>query len=138
MAVRLDTDGAKYDQYFPIILESVEYIFHIYWNDTLRLRGFSDSGWYLSVYEAIGYHEGKDNQEVLIFGGRKLMPQQDVLGRSTDSRLPRGKLYCLDTNPALGEVNNYTVGRDTFGKGKRFQLYYYTQEEIVNLKAELS
>lgn len=134
MAITVNVDTTKYNQIFRLIIESVEYVFHLYWNDSTAKRGFSNSGWYLSVYNSTTFNSelGADNQESLILGGRKLVPLQNLLSQSTDPTLPTGLLTVVDLESDKGTSDDtYFVGLDNFGVGKRFQLYYYSKAELV-------
>lgn len=126
----LNIDGEDYNQFFSQIIDSVEYILHVYYN--------SRSGWYISFYDADLYDEtATDNSEALIYGGRKLMPNQNVLKRVYDERLPSGALSCLDLE--YTEIKDLPEVKDgTFGEGYRYRLVYFTEEEVAEYKALLS
>ena len=123
MAKQLNVNGDNYDQFFTQILDNVEYTLHVYYN--------SRSGWYISFYEsALFVEDAVDNTEALIYGGRKLMPNQDVFGRIYDDRLPTGFLYCVDSTLSdITEQVQLTV--DNFGKGKRYNLVYFAEREFA-------
>lgn len=122
MASILNIDGTNYNQYFTQTLDSEEYILHVYYNRR--------SGWYISFYDSDLFDEEEtDNSDALIYGGRKLMPNQDVLGRVVDEdNLPQGALYCVDTD-IRDTSEQETVTKGTFGSGNRYNLVYFTEEE---------
>lgn len=128
MAKFLNIDGSIYDKTFSQILDNVEYIFHIYYNKR--------SGWHLSVYDSDLYDStATDNTSALILGGRKLMPSQDVFKVVSDSRLPKGKLYCVDTDlKSLSEQEQLTIGN--FGVGNRYRLVYFSEEDLTEFSQE--
>lgn len=123
MAKELNIDGSNYDQTFSQIIDNILYIFHIYYNKR--------SGWYLSVYDSDLYNEDSDdNTEALIYGGRKLMPNQSLFKMVSDDRLPTGALFCVDTD--LKDITDKgQVVIDNFGIGKRYRLVYFPLSELV-------
>lgn len=137
MATRIKTDPTKYTTFFPIILDSVEYIFHIYWNDSLAKRGFSDSGWYLSIYNPSLFDLQDltaDQSPALLRGGIKIMPNALLLEEEDESTgLPSGYLGCMDNTPEKGAKEDFKVTLDNFGTGKRFELVYFTKQEGLEL-----
>ncbi len=136
MATKLKIDPTNYNKFFYETLEGVEYVIHLYWNNSMSRRSFSKSGWYLSLYNSELFDESSlvDEQEIaLIYGGIKLMPNSNVLGEAVMNTLPKGLLLCADTKPELGIRDDYYVGLDNFGTGKRFELYYYTEREVQEL-----
>ncbi|AUR89083.1 hypothetical protein NVP1121O_055 [Vibrio phage 1.121.O._10N.286.46.C4] len=134
MAIKLILDTDKYNQYFPLILEGVEYIFHLYWNDAFRKRGFSQSGWKLSVYRSDLFdwnNLSKDQDlEALIQGGMKIMPNKDIFAQAYTTELPTGALYCYDTQSEMVKELGEQVTKDNLGTNLRYQLYYFTRQEI--------
>ena len=122
MSKQLNIDGDNYDQFFSQIIDNVEYILHVYYNHR--------SGWYVSFYDATLYKESAvENSEALIYGGRKLMPNQQVLLRISDDRLPKGLLYCVDTEVSPTE-DQVQLTIDNFGVGRRYNLIYFTEGEL--------
>jgi hypothetical protein len=76
---------------------------------TLELRWNERSGaWFLALYDDTG---------AAIFSGRRVVLGADLLGRSSDARLPPGTLIAYDTSGA-----NHDAGRDDLGT--RVQLLY--------------
>lgn len=127
MSVTLNINGTNYNQYFTQIIDSVEYVLHVHYN--------ARSGWYISFYDSEIYdEEAVDNTAALIYGGRKLMPFQDVLSRISDERLPQGVLLCADTELAA-TAELLPVGLNNFGTGQRYNLVYYTEQEVAELSA---
>jgi hypothetical protein len=125
MAKILNINGTNYNQYFTQILDNQEYVVHIYYN--------TRSGWYISFYDPDIYESSSvDNTEALIYGGRKLVPNQEILLRVIDDRLPQGSLFCYDTN--LRETSKQSsIVLDNFGSNKRYQVIYFTEEEVAEL-----
>lgn len=124
MAIELkfNTDRV-YNQFQKYIVDGVEYIFHLYWND----RG--TGSWYIGIYDAEKFSDEKeDNSEALLIGGRKLMPMQNVLyGLYYMEGLPKGMLLVADSE----EKFDYEIlNTSNFGTGKRYQLWYYSVSEL--------
>lgn len=137
MATRVRVDGSNYNQIFSIVLDAKEYVFHVYWNNSLAKRKFSKSGWYLNIHKAEGFiweDLREPNNESLLQGGIKIMPLSDVFHTYNVPEFPKGKLLCIDTKPELGRLKDYQVTLDNFGNGKRFQLVYYTESEFNKLQ----
>ncbi|AUR92161.1 hypothetical protein NVP1170O_048 [Vibrio phage 1.170.O._10N.261.52.C3] len=121
MAVKLKIDTTLYNQTSKLILDNVEYVFHVYYNSRI-------DGWYASFYDPELYSSDQtDNSLALIYGGRRLMPNQDVFGRIKNLPLPKGALVCIDT--LLSEYPP-KVGKDNFGNGKQYELIYFTEDEL--------
>ncbi|QXN60111.1 hypothetical protein KUA24_44 [Vibrio phage HNL01] len=138
MKVKIKIDGKKYRNRFRIILDGVEYFFMVYWNDSLRLRGFSNSGWYVDIYDAALYDKQlEDNTAALILGGQKMMPDGNVLKGFRDERLPQGNLVCLDTALGADRYVDQEVSLYNFGTDKRFQLFYFSEGELEAILNEV-
>lgn len=121
MAVKLKIDTTLYNQTSNLILDNIEYVFHVYYNSRM-------DGWYVSFYDPETYSaDVVDNSSALIYGGRRLMPNQDVFGRIDSLNLPKGALVCIDT---LLSKYPPKVGRDNFGSGKQYELIYFTEGEL--------
>lgn len=118
----LNVDGTNYNQYFSQILDSVEYIIHVYYNTRL--------GWCISFYDSDLFDEDSDdNDDALIYGGRRLMPNQDVLARVSYDNLPQGQLWCVDMDyVSVADLDPLTI--DNFGIGQRYKLVYFTEEDV--------
>ncbi|CAH9012623.1 conserved hypothetical protein [Vibrio phage 424E50-1] len=134
--IKFKFDGTNYNKYFSETLEGIEYIFHIYWNNSLLRREASNAGWYMSIYDARLFDinalaEGQDT--ALILGGVRIMPHTRLLTNGFVEGLPAGGVYCIDTEPEKGKKDDsYYVGVDNFGTGKRFELVYMTSQEILD------
>lgn len=122
MSKYLNIDTTNYNQYFSQKLDNVEYVLHVYYNSR-------NQGWYLSIYDSNLFdEESDDNEDALLYGGRKLMPNQDVLKRAKNDSLPIGALYCSDTSfRSVSDQEGVTIG--SFGDDLRYRLVYFTQEE---------
>ena len=138
--IRVEFDPTNYNQLFSVILDSVEYLFHLSWNNALSKRGFRDSGWELTIYDPTLFdindflNSGEAQYEALIQGATKLMPNTQILNNSYFTKLPTGVLFCGDRSPEKGlSDDEYYIGLDNFGVGKRFDLYYTTREEALSL-----
>lgn len=126
MAYFLNIKGDNPNLYSKVIIDTVEYIIHTVWN--------TRSGWYLSFYDPLTFDiEREDNSASLILGGRKLMYNGEVLVGTGSKKLPTGDLRCADTQPELAEEYGKVVGKDNFGKDKRFKLIYYTDAELITM-----
>lgn len=137
--IRIEFDPTNYNQVFPVILDSVEYIFHMHWNNALVKRGFRNSGWYLAIYDPSLFKmdqfldSGEAQYDALIQGSVKLMPNQQILNTAYTDKLPTGLLFCGDTESEKGLGDDvYSIGKDNFGDGKRFRLYYMNREEVLS------
>lgn len=134
MAKILNLDTRIYNQLTKFILNGVSYKLHCYWN--------SRGGWYLSFYDPDLFEsveESTTTDKGLIVSGLKVMPDPDsnIISVSPDIGLPKGILRAVDTKPNLNSVGVDTrITVDNFGKGKRFQLFYITDQEIVNISGE--
>lgn len=138
--IKIEFDPKNYNQIFPVVLDSVEYMFHLGWNNAEAKRGFRDSGWELSIYDSSLLNidtflsSGDAQYNALIQGEVKLMPNQQILNRAYFKKLPSGILFCGDRYPEEGlSDEEYYIGLDNFGSGKRFDLYYTTEEELSSL-----
>lgn len=138
--LRIEFDSTNYNQVFPVILDSVEYVFHLHWNNALLKRGFSRSGWYLSIYDPLLFKmneflsNGEAQYEAILQGSVKLMPNQQLLNTAYSDKLPTGVLFCGDVESEKGRSDEvYKIGLDNFGDDKRFRLYYMTREEVLSL-----
>lgn len=126
MAYFLNIKGDDPNLYSKVIIDTVEYVVHTVWN--------TRSGWYLSFYDPLTFDiEKLDNSPSLILGGRKLMYNGEVFIGKGFNRLPTGDLRCVDTQPELAGEKGKIVGRDNFGRGKRFKLIYYTDAELISM-----
>lgn len=120
-----------YNQYQKHIIDGVEYVLHLFWND----RG--DGSWNISFYDSDLFNfENLDNSSALIVGGRKLMPMQDVLqGLEYYDNLPTGLLLVADT---FEELDYELLNTSNFGVNKKYQLFYYNTTEIQEFLQEVS
>lgn len=131
MAKILNLNTDIYNQLTNFILNGVSYKLHCYWN--------SRGGWYLSFYDRTLFksvEESTTPEDGLIAAGLKVMPDpsSNIIKVSPDIGLPSGILRAVDTKPNLNETGVDTrITVDNFGRGKRFQLFYITEQEIVNL-----
>ncbi|AUR93497.1 hypothetical protein NVP1187O_184 [Vibrio phage 1.187.O._10N.286.49.F1] len=138
--IRVEFDPTNYNQLFSVILDSVEYLFHLSWNNALSKRGFRESGWELTIYDPALFDindfldSGEAQYEALIQGATKLMPNTQILNNAYFTELPTGVLFCGDRSSEQGlSDEEYYIGLDNFGVGKRFDLYYTTEEEALSL-----
>ena len=134
MAVKLKIDATNYNKYFTETLEGTEFLFHIYWNNSLLRRQFSNAGWYLSVYDPKLFNLTsleEEQETALIYGGARILPNDFIFDKGVVDGLPLGKLCCVDMAPEKGKENEtYFVGLDNFGTNKRFELVYFTSKEV--------
>lgn len=137
MKVKIKIDNKKYRNRFRIILDGIEYWFMVYWNDSLRLRNFVQSGWYVDIYDAELFDKKlEDNSAALILGGQKMMPDGNILKGFRDDKLPTGNLVCLDTFTGVERKIDQEVTLTNFGTNERFQLFYFSEGELEALLEE--
>lgn len=129
--LNINTD--VYNQTSSFVLDGVGYILHCYWN--------SRGGWYLSFYDPnlfTSVSESISPETGLICAGLKVMPDPSAnfVAVSPDIGLPEGILTTIDTNPNTEDEDEPRIKVDNFGRGKRFQLLYVTENEKLNLFGE--
>ncbi|BAV80947.1 hypothetical protein [Vibrio phage RYC] len=113
----------KYNNSYSVILEEVEYRIEIKYNRR-------NDGWYLSFYDPQTYDlDADDNSDSMILGGKKLMPNQNILWRSNDDRLPTGVLAPMDTTRS---ENPAPVSLDNLGTSKQYELIYFTRQQVID------
>lgn len=93
------SDAPHYD--FSATLEGKLLTFELRWNER-------SGSWFLSLFDAAG---------AVIFSGRRVVLGTNLLGRSSDERLPPGQLLAFDTSGA-----NLEAGRNDLGI--RVQILY--------------
>jgi hypothetical protein len=93
------SDAPHYD--FSSTLEGKLLTFELRWNER-------SGAWFLSLFDDTG---------AAIFSGRRVVLGADLLGRSSDSRLPPGMLIAYDASGA-----DLDAGRNDLGS--RVQLLY--------------
>lgn len=128
MASILNVSATKYNQVYEFTLDSTVYTIHVYWNYR--------SGWYLSLYDNDDFDETTSaSDDALILGGRKIVRNQNMFVRCTDSRLPAGQLWCYDSEFT---DDDETVDLDNFGSDERFRLLYLTEDDVEDFIEEYS
>ena len=117
MPVILNMDGDIYNQKQTFTIAGLTYRVHTYWN--------ARSGWYVSFYDS------NDNPINL---GIKLMPNA-VLNKYALDDYYSGEIICVDTSPERDENRDLVEGLtlSNFGDGRRYQLVYFTEQEILDL-----
>lgn len=112
-----------------LTIENTEYYFHFYWST----RG----GWYFSIYNpATSYGDFTPNADNLIYGGRKIIPNQDLLSLIPRDNLPTdGTLMCLDTTSTGEQLTELSF--DDFGGSNRYQLFYITTDDMEEFLEEV-
>lgn len=84
-----------------------------------------DSMWYLDI---------TDRNNTDIVSGIKVVPSQDLVTKYLNlATLLGGTMFCIDT-----KLSGNNVSRDTFGTDKQFQLWYYTAQEIEDIRNDSS
>lgn len=117
----INTDNNNIDQVQRFTIEGTEYILKTYFNS--RKFDNDDLGagsWYIEL---------RDNNNNTILSGVKLVPYQDVFKYPPFRKIFSGSLILFDTKGVLDDQ----VTVDNYGSGKRYQLMYFTEEEIQNL-----
>lgn len=97
---------------FKAELDGASYIVRLEWN--MRC------GWFIGL---------SDQDGVVIFSPKRMVPNWDLLGNVTDARRPRGQLVCFDTTGA-GDPPGYD------DLDKRHLLVYVTEAEKLEIIAE--
>ena len=121
--VALGIDNSLPNQYSRLFIDNVNYILGIYYSTRM-------DGWYLTFYDYNLFDPSKDdNSEALLYGGIRLMPNQDCLSLVIDKRLPTGYLIPVDT---LDADKPPRIGKDNLGTGKRFELVYFSKGDITD------
>ena len=113
VSLNIDTDTNK-NQVQKFILDNKVFIIQTYWN--LRC------GWFIGLYD-------EDMNPLL--EGIKMMPNTDLLKRHRYLGLLSGLLICVDTAPVKSEYEE-GITLDNFGEDKRWQLWYYTAQEVLD------
>ena len=123
MTVSLDIDGSLPNDVREFLIEGRTYYTHQVWNTRM--------GWVISLYD-----QDPTKPDIVgvvvepIIAGLKAMPNggltwlyQTISG----GRLFSGDIIVWDTE--AGDINTKIL-KDDLGQGKRFQLIYFTQEEL--------
>lgn len=105
--LQIDNDPSLtyYDEI--VQLESLEYLLEFSWSDR-------ESAWYCNIY---------DQDENQLAMGIKLLLNVDLLRRFTDSRLPHGKLICIDSGGTNADIAKSS------DLGDRVLLMYVTSDD---------
>lgn len=124
MAVSLNTntENDQLNQKQSFSIEGVSYIIRTYFNsrklDSDLERG---GGWYVSLH---------DSDDIPIVTGLKLMPSRSMFNRVTNpAKLFTGHVICIDTLP---QTSYNALDLDNYGQGKRYQLWYFTEQELID------
>lgn len=115
LSLNMNTDNS-YNVKQSFTLNGEQYILRLYWN----VR----SGWYLRI---------ASDEDVEIVGV-KVMPNKILLQQHQYlNPFNGGQLVCVDTDPQEGVF----IEKDNVGEGKRYQIWYYTQEELRSYGVDL-
>ncbi len=136
MAVFINVDGSTPSSRKTFQIEGDEYVFHTYWN--YRAGGLlpddeQNGAWQIGLW-LNDFPDSEDDYTNLIIGGRQVMIGQDLFGSYGLSGVFKGKVFCVDTSPITGD--NF-ITMDNFGEGRRYQLLYFSPEELVNAGVSL-
>ncbi len=123
MTVSLDIDGSLPNDVREFLIEGRSYYTHQVWNTRM--------GWVISLYNQDPTKPDITGGDVVpIIAGLKAMPNggltwlyQTISG----GRLFSGDIIVWDTE--AGDINTQIL-KDDLGQGKRFQLIYFTKEEL--------
>jgi hypothetical protein len=97
MAIQLPTPTDGYpDMTIRCAIEGVTYAFAWLWNER-------ESTWYVSI---------ADSEGDPIVSGVRVVLNADLIGRTTDSRLPDGKILVKDITGATDEPDRDTLGQN--------------------------
>lgn len=123
MTVSLDIDGNLPNDVREFLIEGRTYYTHQVWNKRM--------GWVISLYNQDPTKPDIEGGNVLpIIGGLKAMPNGGLtwLYRTiSGNTLFSGDIIVWDTEG--GDINTQIL-QDDLGQGKRFQLVYFTAEEL--------
>lgn len=123
MTVSLDIDGSLPNDVREFLIEGRTYYTHQVWNTRM--------GWVISLYD-----QDPTKPDIVggvvepIIAGLKAMPNGGLTWlyqTISDGRLFSGDIIVWDTE--AGDINTKIL-KDDLGQGKRFQLVYFTQEEL--------
>ena len=113
------TDGVN-NQRQIFTLDGNRYIIKTFYNKRVMEGEESTNGsWYISVY---------DTDENPILTGLKCMPGRDMFQYNPDGRFLNGVLFCVDTD---ADNPSEDIMLNNFGQGKRFQLWYMTEQDFT-------
>lgn len=111
----IDTTTAATSTYFDQLtqLDGVQYLLNFWWSDR-------ESAWYLGIY---------DQDENPLALGVRLNVSWLLLRRFTNTALPPGALFCLDTS---GTDTDIAVPSDL---GQRVLFMYVTADDVAVVQA---
>ena len=119
VSLNINTDNDQLNQSQNFNIEGIVYIIKARFNSSRKVGDSNrDGGWYISLYDV-------DSNPMLT--GIRCMPNRDMFKLSLDPPLFTGTVYCVDTE--LDPANNF-INLDNFGQGKRYQLWYFSKEEL--------
>lgn len=112
----LGIDGDQYNTPYEFRLSGGTFILR------LRYNSRDGAGWLFDLSDS-------DGNELV--SSVKIIPQQDILNSFSLNNSYSGYIYCVDT-----EDDKYTrvITRDNFGTGRRFQLYYFTEDQLRDIR----
>lgn len=119
VSLNINTDNDQLNQKQRFNIEGRIYILRTYFNSRKNIGDPDRSGgWYIGLY---------DVDDVAILTGLKLLPNRDMFFRSSDTTIFTGSIFCVDT---IDDNTDSVLDLDNFGQGKRYQLWYFTREEL--------
>lgn len=120
VSLNIDTDNDQLNQTQRFNIEGSIFILQTYFNSRRKIGADDRSGnWYLSLFDV-------DNNPILT--GLRILPTRNMLKLSQSSSLFTGSIFCVDTEENTADL---VINLDNFGQDKRFQLWYFTQDELA-------
>lgn len=129
MTVSLDIEGSLPNDVRDFLIEGRTFYTHQVWNTRM--------GWSISIYNLDPTKPDINGATVTpIIAGLKAMPNGGLTwlyNTRSGSELFSGDIIVFDTEG--GDINTKIL-KDDLGQGKRFQLIYFTKEELEKFRLE--
>ena len=117
----INTDNNNLNQVQRFSIEGTEYLVGTYFNSRkMEDDEVGEGSWYLDIFDL--------NNNVII-SGVKMVPYRDLFNLSILRSIFSGTLVVLDND---GVIDN-KMSASNYGDNKRYQLVYFTEEELTEL-----
>lgn len=118
MTIQIKVDENAY-QGKEIVINGTVLNFTIAYNTSDDVNNDGYGAWYFDI---------QDRQFNDIISGVKVIPIQNLTSRYLSlNTLLGGDIWCMNVKNSTAGIN-----RDNFGTGKQFQLWYFSNEEMVS------